>query len=105
MESGVRPARGTGVVEIYSDFFDEGRHFESSVTADSAGNIDVTVTPKGKYLTATATDPNGNTSAFATFGRINLKATGMEVTQGIQNLNNDVRLIAGRPTWVRLCPE
>ncbi len=32
----------------------------------------------------------------------NFAADSMEVTQGIQNLNNDVPLMADKPTYVRL---
>ncbi len=55
------------LVEIFSDEGNQGRNFEGSITADSAGNFRLNVgTPfAGPHLTATATDSIGNTSAFS----------------------------------------
>jgi|GEM_PF-3424539 len=55
-------------VEIYADDDDEGRVFIGRSVADSLGNFVVTLTaplPPLPYLTATATDQQGNTSAFS----------------------------------------
>jgi hypothetical protein len=47
--------------------FGEGQRFEASATPDASGNFVVTLRGGlgGKFITATATDPNGNTSEFS----------------------------------------
>ena len=54
-------------VEIFSDSADEGEVYEGQTTADSSGVFDFTkgVSFTGPNLTATATDPDGNTSGFS----------------------------------------
>ena len=54
-------------VEVFSDDNDEGRVYEGSTTADGEGNFTLTQTTcfSGPYLTATATDAEGNTSEFS----------------------------------------
>ena len=58
-------------IEVFSGVADEGEHYEGSVLADGLGNF--TYTQPGRFanprITATATDPLGNTSQF---GHINL---------------------------------
>jgi hypothetical protein len=53
------------IVEIFSDDEDEGRIYEGAVTADGSGDWAWTRIPTGRYVTATATDGDGNTSAFS----------------------------------------
>ena len=54
------------VVEIFSDDAGEGRTYETSATADAGGHWSVAkgAAFAGPELTATATDPAGNTSEF-----------------------------------------
>lgn len=54
-------------VELFSDAADEGRWYEGATTADAAGIFTFTKETAftGHYVTATATDARGNTSAFA----------------------------------------
>jgi titin len=54
-------------VEIFSDAEDEGRVFEGSVVADAAGSFAFQIDRflAGPFVTATATDPSGITSAFS----------------------------------------
>jgi len=52
-------------VDIYSDSADEGYQPEDSVTASPAGAFSWNGAPVGPYVTATATDSNGNTSPFS----------------------------------------
>jgi len=52
-------------VEIFSDAEDEGRVYEESAIADGNGNWTWTGSLSGPYVTATATDEAGNTSAFS----------------------------------------
>jgi hypothetical protein len=54
-------------VEIFSDGKKEGEIYEGRTTADGAGtfNFNKRAPFSGPYLTATATDPDGNTSAFS----------------------------------------
>ncbi|RKY81718.1 hypothetical protein DRQ07_03275, partial [candidate division KSB1 bacterium] len=63
------PAAGTAppnsVVEIYSDSGNQGEKFEAKVNADANGNWTWNGTAAGPYLTATASDINGNTSSFS----------------------------------------
>jgi hypothetical protein len=56
-------------VEIFVDNQDEGRTFVEAVPVHANGTFDGTVdleTYSGMFVTATATDANGNTSAFST---------------------------------------
>jgi hypothetical protein len=54
-------------VEVYSDDDDEGRVYEGTTIADAAGHFsfDKGGPLTGPYLTATATDGQGNTSEFS----------------------------------------
>ncbi len=56
------------MVEVFSDDEDEGRTYEGSATADSIGHwtLNAGHAFSGPNLTATATDPAGNTSEFST---------------------------------------
>ena len=53
-------------VEVFSDDDDEGRWFYGSTTADATGHFTFPATTPftGTYVTATATDADGNTSEF-----------------------------------------
>lgn len=55
------------VVEIFSDNGNQGRVYEGMVTADTQGQFSFTKAAgfAGPYLTATATDGQGNTSRFS----------------------------------------
>ncbi len=55
-------------VEVFTDIGDEGRDFLGVTTAGSDGRFRQVLTPAaqpGRYVTATHTDSNGNTSPFA----------------------------------------
>jgi parallel beta-helix repeat protein len=54
-----------GRVEIFSDSSDQGRIYEGSVTCDENGRFSWTGSPIGPFITATVTDPAGNTSEFS----------------------------------------
>ena len=53
-------------VEIFSDSLDEGKKYEGTAVSDADGNFDWPGNPAGPYVTATVTDPSGNTSEFST---------------------------------------
>jgi CSLREA domain-containing protein len=55
-------------VEVFSDAQDEGAIYEGTTTANGSGNWTLTEPGgfSGPYLTATATDGDGNTSEFST---------------------------------------
>ena len=53
------------IVEVFSDPEDEGKIYEGTTTADGSGNFTLTVSVTGPYVTATATDGDGNTSQFS----------------------------------------
>jgi hypothetical protein len=57
-------------VELFSDDEDEGRIYEGTTTADGSGHWTWTGSPTGPYVTATATDAAGNTSAFSAPQRV-----------------------------------
>jgi titin len=65
MVSGTAPPNA--IIEIFSDDVDEGRVYEGTTTADSAGNFTFSKSAgfSRPYLTATATDANGNTTEFS----------------------------------------
>ncbi len=54
-------------IEVFSDAADEGAIYEGTTTANSSGNWTFTKAGglTGPYVTATATDGNGNTSEFS----------------------------------------
>ena len=59
-------------VEIYSDAEDEGRVYEGSIIADAASAFTL-IQPTGltgPFVTAAATDPDGNTSEFSAAQRV-----------------------------------
>ena len=55
-------------VEVFSDAGSQGRYFEASGIANAQGafSIALSAPPRGPNVTATATDPDGNTSPFST---------------------------------------
>ena len=61
--TGQAPSDAT--VEIFSDNADEGKLYEGTTTADSSGNFSWNGSLFGPYITATATDSEGNTSEFS----------------------------------------
>jgi hypothetical protein len=54
-------------VEVFSDAGSQGRYFEASGIANAQGafSIALSTPPRGPNVTATATDPDGNTSQFS----------------------------------------
>ena len=54
-------------VEVFSDSAGQGRVYEGATTADADGNFRFSKADglTGPYVTATATDPAGNTSEFS----------------------------------------
>ena len=68
--TGLLPVTGTScpdcIIDVYSDSADEGRTWEGSVFSDAAGEWELGKVVAGPNVTATATDLNGNTSAFST---------------------------------------
>ncbi len=67
--SDVSPVRGSAcpkcTVDIYSDSADEGEVYEGSTVADADGGLIFEGSASGPNITATATDGDGNTSAFS----------------------------------------
>jgi titin len=67
--TGSGPIRGSGcpncTIDIYSDSADEGEVYEGSIVADGDGGFIFEGSPAGPNVTATATDGDGNTSAFS----------------------------------------
>ena len=63
--SGTAPPNA--IIEIFSDDVDEGRVYEGTTNADSAGNFTFSKSAgfSRAYLTATATDATGNTTEFS----------------------------------------
>ena len=61
--TGTAPINST--VEIFSDEAEEGKLFEGKVTADGNGIFTWSGSATGLYVTATATDADGNTSEFS----------------------------------------
>jgi len=53
------------IVEIFSDTSGQGMTYEGTAVADGDGQFTWTGTPAGPFVTATATDAAGNTSAFS----------------------------------------
>lgn len=66
---GTSPITGTAcsncVVQVFSDYDNEGRIYHGSTTADVAGNFAYSGSVTGPRITATATDSAGNTSEFS----------------------------------------
>jgi hypothetical protein len=67
--TGLGPINGTAcpncTVDIYSDPGDEGAVYEGSALADGNGSFTLEGSPSGPNVTATATDGDGDTSAFS----------------------------------------
>ncbi len=67
--TGNNPVMGTAApfatVEIYSGADEEGRYYEATVTADASGQFTWSGSVISKFITATATDADGNTSVFS----------------------------------------
>jgi len=59
-------ACGGCFVQIFSDYQDEGRVYEDTVTTDSSGNFEWTGLLTGPNVTATLIDTAGNSSQFST---------------------------------------
>jgi hypothetical protein len=59
-------------VEVFSDAEDEGRVYEGSAVASAAGTFSFTKPTglTGPFITATATDGQGNTSEFSAPQRV-----------------------------------
>ena len=53
------------IIEIFSGPDDEGKNYEGTVTADGSGNFNWAGSLNGPFVTATATDDNGNSSEFS----------------------------------------
>lgn len=82
-------------VLLYSDASDEGALYEGQTTADENGTFTFEKGSEfsGPVLTATATDPQGNTSGFS------IPTTGNHVTMQIQSGNKQPRkMLVTRPS-------
>lgn len=97
-------------IEFFQDAADEGETFFAFAEANGEGKFTWTLAPPepGQGYTLTATDPEGNTSAFSeaytrTFA--SLVADHVEITQVVQSLDTarfpEVPLVAGKRTFVR----
>ena len=86
----------------------QGRYTINGVTT---GTLTITPSKAGiVFSPASRTiSVNGNTSGIdfraTSGGAVDLSAYALEVTQGIQDLNNSVRLVAGKRTFVRFYAE
>ncbi|MCH7550099.1 MAG: carboxypeptidase-like regulatory domain-containing protein [Proteobacteria bacterium] len=67
-------------VDVFSDDADEGRIFEGTTTADARGNWTLVLVDAvtGPFVTATATDADGNTSEFS--GPLSVTSSGGTIT-------------------------
>jgi len=92
---------GGCTVEIFSDDGDEGRRYEGETVADGSGNFSATVSRGRRYFTLSATNSTGSTSEFSRDALPDLVATGLEVTQAIQDLDNSVFLVENKRTHAR----
>lgn len=86
---------GTG-----GDGYSEGMRWVASGSANVDGYFDFALSgvAADDLLTATITDPAGNSSEF----NYSPLVAAIEVTQVIQDVQNSVRLITGKPTYVRV---
>ncbi len=73
-------ASANAIVELFSDDADEGRVYEGTAFADGSGNFQWTGTVTGPFVSATATDTDGNTSEFG----ISQSVTSVKQTDGQQ---------------------
>ncbi len=90
------------IVEVFTDRGNEGRNYQTTVVADASGSFTVTVSKSiFDVFTLTATNGDGSTSEFSTAALPDLQATGLEVTQAIQDVNHSVLLVEGKRTYVR----
>ena len=85
-------------VEVFSDNYEEGRLYEGKTTADSNGDFSFTKEGglTGPYVTATATDAEGNTSEFSDPRLIGTApspiVTAIEPNSGYNNQNTNVTI-------------
>ncbi len=63
------PVSGTAcancIIDVYSDAGDQGKVYEGTTTADATGHFTFEKETAGPFVTATATDAEGNTSPFS----------------------------------------
>ena len=86
----------------------QGRYTITGVTAGTKtltpSKAGIVFSPASRTISV-----NGNTSGIdfraTSGGAVDLSAYALEVTQGIQDLNNSVRLVAGKRTFVRFYAE
>ena len=71
-----------GLIEIFSDYGDEGRHYEITVGCDTNGVFGVDHACQGPFLTATVTDGSMNTSPFS--APVPLSSLGMSLEMPAQ---------------------
>ena len=83
--SGITPLTGTAlpesVIEIYSDSLSQGKSYEGSTTADDNGNWTYITPVQGPYVTATATDSEGNTSEFSAYCDVSSVKSNRQIAQ------------------------